>query len=243
MTLGDALKSARESARMSLEDLSAITSIRVGLLQEMERNEFAHCGGDTYARGHIRTISQKLGLESQPFLEMFEEEHSTAPSRIQESLAETNLAKVPHEAKRMSWKVPASISLLVIVVIGIVQIIITNTNQPVVVKPVVTASPTASAMESATPTASSSVSANAVTGSVTLVVSATRGSSQVDFVVDGEHVYKGPMVQGDTKTFTGKTSISIYFSNPAGLDVTLNGTALAPLGGENQEVRRTFRAQ
>jgi hypothetical protein len=51
------------------------------------------------------------------------------------------------------------------------------------------------------------------------------------------------MVQGDSKTFTAKTSISIYFSNPAGLDVVLNGTPLESLGGENQEVRRTFRAQ
>jgi cytoskeleton protein RodZ len=30
-------------------------------------------------------------------------------------------------------------------------------------------------------------------------------------------------------------------SNPAGLDLTLNGKAIAPLGGQNEEVRRTFR--
>ena len=52
---------------------------------------------------------------------------------------------------------------------------------------------------------------------------------------------KGSLFQGDSKSFKGDTSISIYLSNPAGLDLTLNGKALAPLGGQNEEVRRTFR--
>jgi hypothetical protein len=49
------------------------------------------------------------------------------------------------------------------------------------------------------------------------------------------------MFQGETKTFKGKKVISIYLSNPAGLDLTHNGKQLAPLGGQNEEVRRSFR--
>ena len=70
---------------------------------------------------------------------------------------------------------------------------------------------------------------------------AARGSSHIDIVVDGKHVEKGSIFQGERKSYQGNTAISIYFSNPAGLDVTVNGKLLAPLGAENQEVRRTFR--
>jgi hypothetical protein len=76
---------------------------------------------------------------------------------------------------------------------------------------------------------------------VTLVVSAPRGNSYIDIIVDGKDVEKGSIFQGETKTYKGTTAISVYFSNPAGLDVTFNGKLLAPLGGQNEEVRRTFR--
>jgi cytoskeleton protein RodZ len=52
---------------------------------------------------------------------------------------------------------------------------------------------------------------------------------------------KGSIFQGETKSYSGQSSISIYLSNPAGIDVTHNGKLLSPLGGQNQEVRRTFR--
>jgi cytoskeletal protein RodZ len=242
MTLGAAIRSAREAAHISIEDLSAATSVRIGLLTEIESNNFEHCGGDTYARGHIRTLASKLGADASQWIAMYEEEHSQTDRNISEMLVENNVAKVPHEKKTMSWKVPASVSLIVVLTLAIVQIIVTNTSKPA---PVATPSAVASAepTESAVPSESPSSTISPVAGQVVLEVVASRGNSQVDFVVDGEHLYKGPMLQGDKKSFTGKTSISIYFSNPAGLDVTLNGSLLPSLGGENQEVRRTFRAQ
>lgn len=240
MTLGATIRSAREAVGITREDLSATTNIRVGLLTEIEANNFEHCGGDIYARGHLRTLASVLGGDANAWIAQFDEEHAATKRNIHEMLIENNVAKVPHEKKTLSWKVPASISLLVIVVVAIVQIVVTNTQQPDLV-----ATPSVSA--SASPTESASVEASAspipAVAGVSLKVVAARGSSQVDFVVDGKHLYKGPLLQGDLKEFTGVKSISIYFSNPAGLDVTLNGTLLSPLGGENQEVRRTFRAQ
>ena len=76
---------------------------------------------------------------------------------------------------------------------------------------------------------------------MTLSVTAARGNSLIDIVIDGEHVAKGSLFQGETKSFEATTSISVYFSNPADLDVTVNGELLASLGAKNQEVRRTFR--
>jgi hypothetical protein len=78
-------------------------------------------------------------------------------------------------------------------------------------------------------------------GPVELTLVASRGNSYIHIVVDGSQAEKGSMFQGESKTFKGKNVISIYLSNPAGLDLTLNGKQLAPLGGQNEEVRRTFR--
>ncbi|CAN1645072.1 COG1426 Predicted transcriptional regulator contains Xre-like HTH domain [Candidatus Nanopelagicaceae bacterium] len=243
MTLGSTIRDAREAARISVESLSESTSIRIGLLTEMESNNFAHCGGDTYARGHLRNIAAKVGIDPQVFIDLYNEEHSTEHRAIQDLLAENNVMQVPREAKKISWKVPAGVSLAILLVLGIGQIVISNQSSEVETTP--TPTPSVVASESAAPLPSTSAVATASStprsGPISLTISAVRGNSYIDIVVDGKHVSKGSMFQGENKSFTGQTAISVYLSNPAGLDLTLNGKALAPLGGQNEEVRRTFR--
>ena len=240
MTLGSTIRDAREAARISVQSLSESTSIRIGLLTEMESNNFAHCGGDTYARGHLRNIAAKVGIDPQVFIDLYNEEHSTEHRAIQDLLAENNVMQVPREAKKISWKLPAGVSLSVLLVIGIVQIVISNQGSELSPSPKPS---TVVASESVSPTAPADVVASTTpqSGPISLKIAAVRGNSYIDIVVDGEHVSKGSIFQGETKSFKGEKVISIYFSNPAGLDVTLNGKQLAPLGGQNEEVRRTFR--
>ena len=254
MNLGEVLSTARTSLGIPIEDLAAALSIRAGLLGEMEKNNFSHCGGDIYARGHLRNIAPKIGLEADYLINLYNEEHSAESRSINELLEENNITRVPYEKKNISWKVPAAFSLAAVLVFAVIQIVITNVNSESPIKATVAVSetPTATAAPVVTEMASPSPTASAVATStpspstqvrigVTLAIAATRGNSLIDIVVDGKRVSKGSIFQGDTKSFEAKTSISIYLSNPAGLDLTLNGKLLAPLGGENQEVRRTFR--
>ena len=44
MTLGEFLQRARESVGLSTDELAELTSIRSGLLKEIEKNNFVHCG-------------------------------------------------------------------------------------------------------------------------------------------------------------------------------------------------------
>ena len=249
MTLGSTIRDAREAARISLESLSESTSIRIGLLTELENNNFSHCGGDTYARGHLRNIANRIGLNPQILLDLYNDQHSTENRAIQDLLAENNIMQVPREKKTISWKVPALVSVTILFVIASVQIVTSNQDSSPTPAPSVSASksaePTPAPTESSTPTPPPTQSpAPAVTsksGPVELTLVASRGNSYIHIVVDGSQAEKGSMFQGESKTFKGKKVISIYLSNPAGLDLTLNGKQLAPLGGQNEEVRRTFR--
>jgi cytoskeleton protein RodZ len=258
MNLGEVLYNARTSVGISLDDLAAATSIRAGLLGEMEKNNFKHCGGDIYARGHLRNIAPKIGLDPNQLVELYNEEHSAEHRSINEMLAENSVARVPQERKSISWKVPAAFSLGIVLILAVVQIVITNVNSSsssnlntapaspsAVAVPAESpaASPSSSPADQTSPAASTSPSPSnsPVREGVSMIIKAVRGNSSIDIVVDGKHVDKGSIFQDQTKSFTAKTSISVYFSNPAALDVTVNGELLSPLGGQNQEVRRTFR--
>lgn len=243
MTLGQVIRDARIAARLSIEQLSESTSIRIGLLTEMENNNFVHCGGDTYARGHLRNIANKIGADPIELVKLYNEEHSLENRAIGELLVENNVMQVPQEKKAISWKVPASISLAVLFTFGVVQIVMSNQSTDSQPRVVASASPTAEASVAPIPTPSQEAPApvEVSDGKVTLTLSAVRGNSYIDVIVDGTRVIKGSLFQGDTKNFQGTRAISVYLSNPAGLDVTVDGELLPPLGGQNEEVRRTFR--
>ena len=248
MSLGEFLQGARESAGLSIDELSESTSLRAGLLREIENNNFIHCGGDTYARGHLRNIAAVISVDAQTLIDLYNNEHSTEVRKIHEMLVENNVAKIPTERKTISWKSLAIASIVVLAAIAGGQIIISNSETTVSPTPTAIASSTPTAASSAepSPTASKTQSAEVVpsaTGKISLTISAARGNSNIDVVVDGKSLYKGPLFQGETKSFNAPTSISIYLSNAGDLDLTLNGEKIAPLGARNQEIRKTFRSK
>ena len=245
MTLGEFLQKAREDAGFSVDELAHIVNLRPGLIRAMESNDFLPCGGDTYARGHIRNISQATGSSAQELLAMYEAEHSVDSRSIHSQLVDNNAAAIRSENRKLSWKVLVGASLSVVVLIGVAQFALSaiesepSTTSMVVEEVEPSQTPTPSPTPSAVPTATTST----MTGELTLSISATRGNSNIDVVIGGVSVYKGPLFQGESKSFVGEESISIYLGNAGDLDLTLNGEKLAPLGERNQEIRKTFRAK
>ena len=244
MSLGEFLQGARESAGLSIDELSDRTSIRAGLLREIENNTFIHCGGDTYARGHLRNIAAVISVDAQTLLDLYNNEHSTEVRNIHDMLVENNVTKIPTERKTISWKSLAIASIVVLAVIAGGQIIISNSKTTV--SPTVITSPTATASAEPSPTSTQTQTTEvepSISGELSLTISAARGNSNIDVVINGASLYKGPLFQGETKSFSAPNAISIYLSNAGDLDLTLNGEKIAPLGARNEEIRKTFRSK
>ena len=242
MSLGNIIKSARESARLSLDDLAAMTSIRVGLLSQMEADDFSGCGGDTYARGHLRTIAAKLHLDAQELLNLYTQEYGAQERRIQDLLVESSVTTPAQEKSAISFKTLALISLAIIIIAALIEIVISNANSRQSAPTPATsisASPTSTqsseASQSPAPSPSSSEQATN-----TLKITATRGNAAIDIVTKDGHVYKGWLLQGESKEVTAQSRISIYVSNAGDVDVIFNGEPVPSLGAQGEEIRRTF---
>ncbi len=247
MTLGEDLQRARENAGLSIDELARITNLRAGLISMMESGDFSQCGGDTYARGHIRNIARAIGISAENLLAIYDAEHSSDSRSIHAQLVDNNAAAIRSENRKLSWKVLAGVSVSIVLLIGVAQFALSAVDSESDTSSVVTeAQPSASPTSEVEPTASPSASTEVVvpTGEqLNLVIAATRGNSNIDVVVGGVHLYKGPLFQGEEKSFVGDVSISVYLGNAGDLDLTLNGEKLAPLGERNQEIRKTFRAK
>jgi cytoskeletal protein RodZ len=246
MSLGSLITQARKSAGLSIEDLSASTNIRSALLREIEANNFANCGGETYARGHIRNIATKLGVDPQVFIAIFEEEQMHANRSIQELLVENSVMREPQEARKVSWKVLATISASSLFIVGLAQIIISNTSTSDISEPIATATGSASPSATPDPMVSSEVTpteqATVSTGTgVELVIFAARGKSWL-FVSDeaGRTLFSGQLARGATKTFSTDVSINVKIGNAGGVDLTVNGKKVDSVGADGEVVSVSY---
>ncbi|MCZ9338417.1 helix-turn-helix domain-containing protein, partial [Streptomyces sp. TRM76130] len=60
-SIGHLLRQARIAAGLTVDDISSATRVRIAIVHAIEADDFAPCGGDVYARGHIRTLARAVG--------------------------------------------------------------------------------------------------------------------------------------------------------------------------------------
>ena len=247
MSLGSMISKARKDAGLSIDDLSAATNIRGTLLREMEANNFSQCGGETYARGHLRNIAIKLNVDQQIFLTAFEDEQMHVDRTMQDLLVENNVMREPKEARKVSWKVLVTISVASLFVAGLAQIIVSNNSTPdipvaIEESPTASASPEATPQESATEETVPTDEATISTGQgVEVIVAATRAKSWL-FVSDssGRVLFSGQIATGVTKTFSSDLTLNLKIGNAGGVDLSVNGKKIDSVGADGQVVSVSY---
>jgi cytoskeleton protein RodZ len=244
MTLGSLIAKARRDAGLSLEDLAAKTNVRTSILREIEDDNFKNCGGETYARGHVRNIAAVLKADSQEFIRIFEEEQGEEIRTIQQLLVENSVMNEPSPARRISWKVLVMISVISLLFVGVAQIIVSNQNISGVVSatPSISATPEATPATSISPTAQPSVQTVYSSGTgVEVSINAARAKSWL-FVSDaaGRTLFSGQLSLGSSKVFTTDSQINLKVGNAGGVDLTVNGKKVAAIGANGAVVSVSY---
>jgi hypothetical protein len=70
--IGGALAEARSEAGLTITQVSERTRIRETIIRDIERDDYSACGGDFYARGHIRAIARVVGTDPVPLIEEYD---------------------------------------------------------------------------------------------------------------------------------------------------------------------------
>jgi cytoskeletal protein RodZ len=77
--VGPELVAARTRLGLSVDQLAERTRIRPHVIESIEVDDFAPCGGDFYARGHLRTLARVLGVDATPLLRAYDDRYADAP--------------------------------------------------------------------------------------------------------------------------------------------------------------------
>src|SRR6201996_3797962 len=103
MTIGETLAKARRSSGLTITQVSERTRVRETIIRGIEDDDYAACGGDFYARGHIRAIAQAVGEDPLPLIDEFD---STLRSTREFTAAEAFQPIMPmrtRERRRVRW--------------------------------------------------------------------------------------------------------------------------------------------
>jgi cytoskeletal protein RodZ len=235
VTIGSELTAARERAGLSVEQLSAATRIRTGLLVAMEADDFSRCGGNFYARGHIRSIARVVKADPAPLLASFDEAYPpNEPDRARRD--ERIEPRQPRlHPVRPRWAVVVGAILIGLMGWGMVRLFTLPSD--VEANASRTASPTPAVTTPATqPTPITPPSPKpkppakpAPPAKVVVVLKATGEGSYVTLRnYYGEKLFQGLLGTGSTQTVTYPGSIRVSVGSLENLVITINGQQVAP---------------
>ena len=116
MSIGATLAAARRRAGLTVSEVSQRTRVTEPIIRGIEHDDYAACGGDFYARGHIRAIARAVGEDPSPLIDEFD---STWRSAAEITAAEVFQSAMPlrkRERRRVRWT--AVLAVLVLAVLG-----------------------------------------------------------------------------------------------------------------------------
>lgn len=233
MSVGTTLREMRKSAGFTVEQLAARTRIPASVIEDLEKDNFATCGGPTYARGHIRTISKVCGVGDSEVLIAFESQTISLSKSIRDLLNDTNATATKKERKPISWKSLSGVAASVMALGIFGAAIFSNGND----------SNTVVTNSSSSNVNNNQPVADAKKG-VKVVVTGVNGLSWIA-VNDSAGItqFSGRIRQGEVRTFSDNQLIYLVVGNAGAVSLNVNGEDLGVPGKVGEVVRLEFGPQ
>jgi cytoskeleton protein RodZ len=249
VSLGSDLSAARGSAGLTLQDVADRTRVRRTVIERIEADDFSLCGGDVYARGHIRTIATVVGTDPAPLVAEFDRLHAPhGPSASEVFEAETGGTR---ERRGPNWVAAMGAALAVIAMITVFQVARSSGSPaPAAHQSAPTTALTPGSSRPAptvpTPTASPDPSSTIIAQvppsaqGVTVRLEVVSGRTWVSATGSGKKLYEGVLSAGSVRLLTDAKLVKIVIGNASAVRLTVNGVDIGSPGGPGQVVRLSF---
>jgi cytoskeletal protein RodZ len=230
VSIGDELAEGRRQAGLTVTQVSQRTCIRETIIRSIERGDFSGCGGDFYARGHIRSIAGVVGVDSQPLIDEYE---ATMGPPAVISAAEVFQPVVPvklRERRKPNWTAGLAIAVLFVGGIFAYQHFAGRSVAAAVRHP---ARHQARAVDQPSPPQTTSQASRQVHHGQHLLdirLTATRNCWVQLTSVTGATIYSGMVYRGTSRRWVERHAVTMIIGNPAAVRLRVNGKNPVPPG-------------
>ena len=230
--IGPELAAARTRLGLSVDQLSERTRIRPHVIEAMEVDDFAPCGGDFYARGHLRTLARVLGVDAEPLLETYTERYADAPvdpRRVFAAELATARGGALRSTRGPSWSVLVAAVMAVVLVWSIARLVMDDGPS---VQPQVRGINSSGGVNNSF--------AQAAAEPLPVVITAAGGGARV-VARDGagEIVFDGQLAFNQSQSFQAAPPVRISTTDGS-LEVTLDGEERGAVGSTGQQAQQTY---
>jgi cytoskeleton protein RodZ len=233
--IGPELAAARIRVGLSVDELAERTRIRPHVIESIEVDDFAPCGGDFYARGHLRTLARVLGRDPAVLLEQFDRRYAGPPvdaRRVFEAELATGMTgSMRSTVGGPSWALMVAAVVVLVLVWAVMRLF---------------ASEPAEQLRSPVPVLSGSTGAvrpppATVSAPLQVTLAGARGGSQV-VVRDraGTVVWSGSIAAGEHRTVDVPPPVHVRVETGGVVSVALDGADQGVLGQVGRPGLRTF---
>ncbi|MFD3548973.1 helix-turn-helix domain-containing protein [Streptomyces sp. NPDC058655] len=254
-SIGTALKKARIAAGLTVDEVSSTTRVRIPIVHAIEEDDFTRCGGDVYARGHIRTLARAVFLDPEPLIQSYDAARGGRPAPTP-AAPMFEAERIRPERQRPNWT--AAMVAAIVAVIGFVGFTAFGGGDDKASRTPVaegSASPQPApkqsggkqlAAPSKTPQApkpepSDSAIAAAPKDLVTVVLTADTGESWISAKDhSGRLLFDGTLARGESKTFTDKESVDLVLGDAGAVKLFVNGKEIKDDFRPGQVERLTY---
>ncbi len=231
LVIGTQMRRAREWLDMSVDDLAERTRIRPFVIESIEVGDFSPCGGDFYARGHLRMLSSVLGIDPEPILASYDENIASAPVSPRAVFdAELSTGVLRPTGGGARWGALIGTVLVLLLVWGVARFFLTdqsNVNDSIVPPPTSNAAASPGIGDAGVPVVPP-----------THVTLASTGVSSRVVVWDKSMkvVFQGQLHPGQVKTVSGAGPLRVMAVDAGAVALTAPGHPKAPMGSSGQRI-------
>jgi cytoskeletal protein RodZ len=240
VSIGDTLAEARRQAGLTLTQVSQQTRIRETIIRGIERGDFSACGGDFYARGHIRSIAKAVGIDPDVLIREYDSAHG-APHAIRAAeVFEPSTPIKMKERRPLNWSAVMVLALAVIVGYVIYNAMSSGSTaaHPAAVTQHQGGRPAPVAHQSSSPSAGGASTSHELV--IRLVVKSQP--CWVEFTgPNGAYLSQVTLQAGESRTWTFRHAVHMQLGNPGAVVLTVNGQNRGSPGPPGNPVTLSFR--
>lgn len=232
LLIGSTLTQAREALGLSVDELAERTRIRPFVIDSIEIDDFAPCGGDFYARGHLRMLGRVLGIDAEPDVHTYDEEFAAQPINARAvfdvELSSGTTGMVRGGAPGANWGALIATVLVIVLIWGVAQYFTD--------KPAERSGANAPAQSSAGLGSPGPGNQPVSQPPETFVKVMARGAESRVVVTDraGEAVYRGRLAAGESTRVVGVAPLRVMAVDGGAIALRVKGRQLGLMGDSGE---------
>jgi len=227
VSIGEDLAEARRRAGLTVTEVSHRTRIRETIICCIERDNFAGCGGDFYARGFIRAIARAVGTDPGPLIRDYEDAHPAPPAVAAADRFGPVTPIRLRDRRRLNVTAVLAVALAIAVGFALYQVISASGHAPRV-----TSEKAASGRRHATLPMTPAATTGPASSAHEIVVQLTAiEDCWVEFTTPrGGYLFQSYVVAGASTRWTFRHAVNMRLGNPGGVTLIVDGRNPLPPG-------------